>query len=261
MSGRGQRARRYRDGQLERLAVVAKIDAAEHPTVGGRDAVAVEAGGAFHEELGEQRLQRGGRQRVQAQAPCGDELVAKIRSSACRRRKRCRGSAARGPRGRRARAPGALACRGPGAAEGHQHEIARVVAALHGDQAQGADHVGVGDLHDAGGGGDGIERRAAWPRRRRRPVGPRSASSAISPPRKYARVQPAQHQVRVRDGRRRCRRGRSRRGPGGRRRCAGPRAAPPASIHASLPPPRRPPPGRSRACAPDSPRRVPRRAA
>ena len=40
----------------------------------------------------------------------------------------------------------------PGAAEGHQRELARVVAALHGDHAQRAGHVLVDDPQDAVGG-------------------------------------------------------------------------------------------------------------
>ena len=39
-----------------------------------------------------------------------------------------------------------------GAAEGHQCEAARVEALLHGDHPDGAEHVGVGDRDDAGGG-------------------------------------------------------------------------------------------------------------
>ena len=198
--GDGQRARRHGDRQLERLAVIAKIDAAEHLAVTRRDTVAVEAGGTLHQEIREQRLQRLGRQRVESHPPRGDELVAKVGHQHADRG---------GDAGVRRDQHGgdaelARQCVGvqrSGAAEGDEHELAGIVAALHGHQAHRADHVGVGDLHDAGGGGDRVERQ--W---RGHAVGDGLARGGGVQRHLAAEeergVQPAEDQVGVGDGRR-----------------------------------------------------------
>ena len=87
---------------------------------------------------------------------------------------------------------------GAGAAVGDQREPAQVVAALHRDQAQRAQHARVGDLHDAVG---GLERREAEPpadglHRAPGEVGADTNSPAIEP----RRVQVAQHEVGVGHG-------------------------------------------------------------
>ena len=153
----------------------------------------------------------------------------------------------------------ALACSGPGAAEGDEHEVARIVAALHRDEAHRADHVGVGDLHDAAGRGERIEAEG-----RGHPLG-NGAAGRVGVERHLAaqeerRVEAAQRQVRVGDGRRGAAQAVARR-PGRAPALRGPtRSAPPRRSTPRCPRPRPPPPGRSPACAPDSRRPVLRRA-
>ena len=154
--GGGEAALRHGDRQLERLAVVAQIDATEHAAIGGRHAVAIEAGLALAQESLEQCLERRRRQGVERHPARGHELVAEVGhqhadgGGDARVRRHQHGRDAELARQR-------VGVQRAGAAEGDQHELARIVAALHGDQAHGADHVRVGDLHDAGGGGQRIE--------------------------------------------------------------------------------------------------------
>ena len=114
---------------------------------------------------------------------------------------------------------------GPRAAEADEHEVARVVAALDGDEAERVHHRRVRDLDDPVRGLDDVEaerlgaalldRARARPRRR----------GAISPPRKYVRVEPPEHEVRVGDGRLGAAAPVADRARGRRRRCAARRAA------------------------------------
>ena len=105
-------------------------------------------------------------------------------------------AAARSPGSSRAGAASALACSGAGAAEGDEREVARVDAALHGDDAQRAEHVLVDDVDDALRGRLGTPRpscsatrrdRLRAPRRRRASWRRRAAAAAGGRARRWRR--------------------------------------------------------------------------
>ena len=87
-----------------------------------------------------------------------------------------------------------------GPTKGHEDEGARVVATLHGNQTHGADHVGIGDLHDAMRRLQGVESQGlgtlphdghttgVWVKR-------------DFPAQEKRRVEPAQQQIGIGDGR------------------------------------------------------------
>ena len=116
------------------------------------------------------------------------------------------------------------------AAVGDERELAQVVAALHRDQAQRAQHARVGDLHDAVRGLERARGRAAgrWARRAlRRAVGVDPNGPAVDP----LRVQVAEHEVGVGHGGLACRPGRSRPGPGTAPALCGPTLSAPDRVH------------------------------
>ena len=92
-------------------------------------------------------------------------------------------------------------CIGPGAAEGHQREIARVVAALDRDHANAAHDVGVGDAQDAGGGRDHVEAERVWRMRlATRAARGRGVERHLAAEARLA-AEPAEHDIGVGDGR------------------------------------------------------------
>ena len=195
----GQGPGRHDHRQFERLATVAEVRASQHAPLRERHPVAREARFALREEIREERLQGRGRESIQAQPSRGDELVAEIGGEHAHRRGDTRAWGHQ--HGRNAElARQRVGVQGTGASEGDKHKVAWIVAALYRDEAHRADHVGVGDFHDAAGRGERVE-----PEGRSYPLG-NGAAGRVGVERHLAaqeerRIEPAQHEVRVGDGR------------------------------------------------------------
>ena len=153
-----------------------------------RHSVALEPRLPFRQEVGEERLERGGGEPVERRSR-------RVAAARCRRwgiEHAQRGGDAQGSAAER-RAGGGELAREPVGVERPQRPRRRparscapgIVAALHRDQADGGDHLGVRDLVRCRRPPRPVERRAARPRRSRARRAA-SASSPISPPRKYA---------------------------------------------------------------------------
>ena len=114
----------------------------------------------------------------------------------------------------------ALACSGPAPPKATSAEVARVVAALDADHAQGGVHVLVGDVDDRLRRCDRVDAEALGDLADRRSAASTSSASAPAELRARRAGARARRWRRSRSARRR--RGRSRPGPGRRPRCCGP---------------------------------------
>ena len=187
------------DRQLVALADVAQVDLPLELDRVVADALALELVAARGLELGERRLRLGGVELVQAAHDRDRGVALEVGGEQPRRREDA--GAARDQKRRHLGVPcERVGVHGPGATEADEHEVARVVAALHRDQVERVDHRRVRDLDDAVRGLDDGEPERPGAALLDRPLGTVDVEADLAAE-EVPRVQPAEHEVRVRDRR------------------------------------------------------------